>query len=121
MTTKEQIQSFLKALRESDFYIPYIYTYGGCYQLYKILKTIFPVAKPYIGVNFAHVVTMIDGIFYDINGEVKVAEPDEFLPLTDEQRKECETWSFAANNDLYLGECPVCGQPITIDRKKLIK
>jgi hypothetical protein len=53
--------------------------------------------------------------------EVKVAEPDEFLPLTDEQRKECETWSFAANNDLYLGECPVCGQPITIDRKKLIK
>ena len=120
MTDKEKILSFLKALRESDFYIPYIYTCGGCYQLYKVLKTIFPTAQPYLGVYCAHVITEIDGVFYDISGELKISD-EEFLPLTDEEEQECKTWSFAANNDLYLGECPVCGQPITIDRKKLIK
>ena len=41
---KDKILSFLKALRESDFFIEYIYTRGGCYQLYKVLKSLWPSA-----------------------------------------------------------------------------
>jgi hypothetical protein len=41
--------------------------------------------------------------------------------LTEDEEKEVATWSFAGNNELYLGHCPVCDEPITIDRTKLIK
>ena len=112
-------QKFLTALRESDFFIEGIYTHGGCFQLYKVLKTIYPSAKPY-HIGMCHVATMIEGVLYDINGIVKDGDND-FQLMTDEQIKEAEKWSFAANNDLYLGECPVCEQPIIIDREKLIK
>lgn len=116
------INDFLKTLRESDFFIRYIYTRGGCYQLYKILKVLWPEAEPFAlgkGNSMAHVATKISGLLWDIDGEVMDAD-GEFHPMTDEEIKIAETWSFAANNDLYLGDCPYCEQPIMIDRKKLL-
>lgn len=115
---KNRVLAFLKALRESDFYIEYIYTCGGCYQLYKVLKVLWPSAKPYLSVQTTHIITKIGSYYFDINGEVKVN--GNFLPLTSEKEKEAITWSFAANNELYFGHCPVCDEPITIDRNKLI-
>ena len=118
MSDKEKIISFLKALKDSDFFIEYIYTRGGCYQLYKVLKSLWPSAQPYLGVHMAHVITKIGDCYFDIHGEVKI--DGDFLPLTEEEEKEVATWSFAGNNELYLGHCPVCDEPITIDRSKLI-
>ena len=40
---------------------------GNCYQFYEILKTIFPDAEPY---ENGHVLTKIDGEFYDIRGKL---------------------------------------------------
>ena len=117
------INDFLKALRESDFFIRHIYTRGGCYKLYKILKVLWPEAEPFAlgdGNSMAHVATRISGLLWDINGEVMDGD-GEFHPMTDAEIKIAETWSFAANNDLYLGECPVCEEPIRIDRKKLLE
>ena len=71
--TCDVINNFLWALRESDFYIEHIYTRGGCYQLYKILKTLWPEAQPYAlgaGKEMAHVATRICGLLWDIDGEV---------------------------------------------------
>lgn len=119
MSDKEKILSFLKALKDSDFFIEYIYTRGGCYQLYNVLKSLWPSAQPYLGVHMAHVITKIGDCYFDIHGEVKI--DGDFLLLTEEEEKEVATWSFAGNNELYLGHCPVCDEPITIDRTKLIK
>jgi len=116
---RDKILSFLKVLKESDFFIEYIYTRGGCYQLYKVLKSLWPSAQPYLGVHMAHVITKIGDCYFDINGEVKI--DGDFLPMTDEEEREVATWSFAENNELYLGHCPVCDEPITIDRNNLIK
>ena len=114
---------FLNALKESDFYIEHIYMNGGCYQLYKILKTIFPDAKPYLNSRDVHVATLIGDSLYDINGFIGYLEDYDttFKLMRDEEMQIAEEWSFAGNNDLYLGECPVCEEPICIDRKKLIK
>lgn len=118
------INEFLKALKESDFYIESIYTHGGCYQLYKIIKTIFPEAKPYIkdANGFCHVATLIGDSLYDINGFIGYLEDYNmtFFPMTEGQKVKAEDWSFAGNNDLYFGECPVCEEPIRIDRSKLV-
>lgn len=46
-----------------------IFSEGACYQFYLILKAMYPQAVPYHDMN--HVITMIDGRFYDITGEVK--------------------------------------------------
>lgn len=119
MQRTEMVDAFLQAMRESDFYIKFIYTEGGCFQLYKILKVLFPDAEPYMLGNGTHVATMIGGKLWDIYGEVKDGDGD-FCKMTEAQMQDAEKWSFAANNDLYLGECPICGHPITIDRAKLI-
>lgn len=112
---------FLKSLKESDFFIEYIYTNGGCYQLYKILKTIFFDAEPYIILSKTHVVTKIGDKFYDINGEYINNDNADILPMNEDLQKEAEEWSFANNNDLYFGECPYCEEPVKIDRSKLGK
>lgn len=45
-----------------------VFTLGGCYRLYKVLKTAFPSAKCWYDQVDCHVYTEIDGVFYDIRG-----------------------------------------------------
>ena len=106
----KKVEDILKKLRESDVYIQHIYMLGGCYQLYLILKAIFPDhATPYISKNKDHIVTKIYGHFYDITG--KVDGSDYFL-LDESDVEMVEKWSFYKRNVLQLTECPHCGEPI---------
>jgi len=68
---KEQhkvIIKFIKVIRESFPDAPIAYTFGGCYGLYTILKAVFPGAKAYFTENVDHILTKIDGRFYDVYG-----------------------------------------------------
>ena len=64
-----------------------------------------------INKDYNHVVTLIDGVVYDINGECDI---DEYYYMSDEDIEEAETWSFASKNILSLCECPYCEEPIMI-------
>ena len=67
------IEKFISRVRDSFIGSQQVYTEGSCYHFYLILKEIFPNAQPYFDED--HIVTKIDGKFYDITGEVKeVAE-----------------------------------------------
>ena len=100
---------FITTLRDSDLYIRNIYLSGGCYQFYKVLKTIFHDSMPYINTAKDHIVTKIDGEFYDITGVVQ----GEYFPLTKEDVLMCEKWSFSKNYWLYR-ECPNCEEPVFV-------
>lgn len=50
---------------------------GGCFLMFKLLKTIFPQAYPLANPN--HVVAMIDGRAYDIDGEVNITLEDIWI------------------------------------------
>lgn len=75
-----------------------VYTMGNCYQFYEILKVVFPNAEPYE--SGGHVVTKINGEFYDIKGKMDkekyIVKPLEDYRIdglcvnkwTDERRKE---------------------------------
>lgn len=63
-----QIEKFISTIRDSFVGSQQVYTEGSCYHFYKILKQVFPTAHPYWDLN--HVLTRIDGKFYDITGEV---------------------------------------------------
>lgn len=64
------------AIRNSFKQSVNVYTEGGCYQFYKILKVAFPQAKAYYDSD--HVITEIDGKFYDITG---IVEKKTHLPV----------------------------------------
>ena len=100
-------EDFIRALRETDFYIQMIYLHGGCYSFSKFLKSVYPEAQPYINASKDHVVTIINGVFYDIRGIVY----GDFVPLSKQDAELCEKWSFSRNNWLYR-RCPNCDEEI---------
>lgn len=66
----DAVLSFIKLIREScpEWQIK-IFTEGACYQFFLILQNRFPQAVPYYDGD--HVITYIDGHYYDITGEVQ--------------------------------------------------
>lgn len=101
---------FIKTMRESDGYIQHIYTQGGCYQFYLILKVIYPQAVPYINTAKTHVAAKLFGRLVDIEGPVE--NEADYSPLQPEDLKKCEGWSFYRNMLLRVKECPNCGESI---------
>ncbi len=101
---------FIEMLRDSDQYISTIYTNGACYQFFLILKKMYPSSIPMIDEIKDHIVTMIDGIYYDING----VNDGEYYSLTDDDFNLVEKWSFSKKNMLKISECPVCEEPIVV-------
>ena len=64
------ILRFLKELKDSYVDIPKIFLYGSCFRLYKILKIVYPISKPYYSELDGHWITKIGKKYYDINGEI---------------------------------------------------
>lgn len=62
-------EDLIREIRESFTGSVRVYTEGSCYQFYRILKCVFPQAIAWYDMN--HVITEIDGEFYDITGKVK--------------------------------------------------
>lgn len=105
---------FITALRESDEYIKHIYTQGSCYRFHLLLKKLYPSAKPYISAKKDHVISLIDGVFYDINGKKAFSEGD-FIPIKKSDLKIVEKWSFAQHMLLRITYCPACDEDISDD------
>ncbi len=69
MTQHQKILNYIGLIRESHSSMVNIFTKGSCFNFYLILKQMYPQAIPYY--NMDHVITNIDGKYYDITGEVK--------------------------------------------------
>lgn len=84
----------IKRIRESYIHAVTVYTCGGCYQFYLILKEVFPQSIPWYNQITGHIYTEIDGKFYDITGELSL--PDGSFMLESENRiaEEAKTWKF---------------------------
>lgn len=104
----------IDALRKSDKYIEVIFMQGGCYQFYKVLKSIWSDAIPLMNDDQDHVITEIDGKFYDICGEVSDEESAEFMMMNAIEEELASTWSFGRNYQLKVAECPACEEPIGV-------
>lgn len=89
MHDREYIISIIEAIRNSIEGLDYAYQNGGCYQFHLILKSIFPNAVPWhtgFPEIIEHVLTEIDGRFYDITGHVSVSHIKLF-GFTDEKHE----------------------------------
>lgn len=70
------VESFIAKVRDSFIGSQQVYTEGSCYHFYLILKEVFPDAEPWY--DNEHIVTKIDGKFYDITGEIRKDELNMF-------------------------------------------
>ena len=61
------VESFIARIRDSFIGSQQVYTEGSCYHFYLILKEVFPQAECWYDQD--HVLTKIDGKYYDIVGE----------------------------------------------------
>lgn len=88
----KSILRFIKSVRESFPDAPIIYTFGGCFGFFKILKTVFPIAKTYRTKDYKHVVAKIGNRYYDIYGEcvdISSKPKYDYEKISKEQE---ETW-----------------------------
>lgn len=87
----------LTAIRYSFHDAPIVYTRGGCYGLHLILKEIYPTAVAFFDDDSKeHILTLIGGRYYDINGEYPftATTEKELIRLT---KKENEHWRTVAS------------------------
>jgi hypothetical protein len=75
------VESFIARVRQISPLMVKICTQGSCYRFYLLLKEVFPDAEAFYDMYF-HVITRIDGRYFDISGEV---EPSAIIPMSPEQ------------------------------------
>ena len=86
-------------IRESFTGAEYVYTHGSCYKLYQLLKLFYPDAKAMITEDGGHVVTEINGEYYDIHGYSTQEKLRPYSGQLDEAK--FSLWDCAL-------ECPNC-------------
>ena len=79
-------EHFLRALRNSHEHMRGVYRHGGCYELFRVLRTVWPKAQPWF--IDGHVYTKINNRWYDIDGQWKPSEAQSkrLRPLFEEGR-----------------------------------
>ena len=113
MVNRIHLGEFIESLRNTDDYIQHIYTKGGCYKFHLLLKKLYKGCTPYISQRKDHIITLHEGKYYDIYGEVSHVEG--FTKLTKEELDLVNQWSFHNHNLLRLTDCPHCEEPLTIE------
>lgn len=96
-------EEFLAALRASFGGAEAVYTEGSCWQLFKILKLLYPQANPYYDAIEGHVYAEIYGYLYDIRGfhghisdyqSRSYINDLEIIPHVDLTEDELESWIY---------------------------
>jgi len=97
MTTNDKVELFLRILKmveeRKGREAVQSYMSGNCGNLYYMLKKVFPQAEAYGMWNSLenkicrHIITKIDGNFYDIKGVREIKDPSKIKPVT---KEDCE-------------------------------
>lgn len=105
MVSSSGVIGFITLIRESFVGAETVYTTGSCYQLYRILKFVFPQANAYY--NSDHVITEINGRYYDITGEVEKTNHllmSEHYPNSSVVENKCDALKLVSEIQAVLDE-----------------
>ena len=107
--THIKIVEFLRLLRASSDVISIIFTNGGCYKLYEMLKLLSPDAEPWYDAVRCHVYTKIGDIYYDIDGYYTTKQIPKYcyqLCIEPNILKEAVTWKCGLSDIAsYIKKC----------------
>lgn len=133
-----KILRIISVIRDSRPDNEYWYTNGGCWELFKILRVIYPEAKAWY--DGQHVVTCVNGRLYDITGSVSFKMDMSMLgPLDPSTARSAHRWSidrhrmnlrikgirqvgkvnivnaFRTEDGLLYGRCVNCGKAADLE------
>lgn len=94
MSEKEkEILDFINILKDVHPVMVEIFTNGGCYEFFRLLKIHYEEAEPWYDWASGHAYVKIDNRYYDING-VHDTVPEITSPLSDEPNvlNKAHTW-----------------------------
>lgn len=92
MNKHRQILNYISTIRDGHPMMVRIFSNGSCLNFHLILKKVYPEAIPYS--NIDHIISKIDDRYYDITGEVKVKNSNEWYLFTDIYSKSGTIKSF---------------------------
>jgi len=84
ITEQQRIENIISAIRDIHSDINDICLNGSCMNFHVVLRRIFPNAEPYF--NIDHVITKINGNFYDITGKVNPKDYSKFTSFYNKKR-----------------------------------
>lgn len=86
-----------------------LYTQGGCYELFLLLREIFPDAEPWYDQVEGHVYTKIGNAYYDIKGK-RYRLNETACPMTDEPNwmKRAHRWKKSLETHPTVKEIEEC-------------
>lgn len=94
ISTKDKVVLFLDTLRNTHPDFEHIYRHGCCFELYKLLRIVFPNAEPWYDFIEGHIYTKIDKFFYDIRGKhVKISEHSSKIDLDKKLFLDAFSWN----------------------------
>lgn len=80
MSDQERLSRLLLELRKAHPDMVHLFRNGGCYQLWKIVRTVFPEAECLYSQIEGHVYIGLDGALFDIEGR-HLHRPRDLAPL----------------------------------------
>ena len=80
----------IRHLRNTRDDFGYIFTHGGCYQLYLMIKAIYPEAEAYYSHSEGHVYTWLGEFFVDITGEI--LPPNDVVKMDANLHRRARDW-----------------------------
>lgn len=89
--SKPRLSDFLHHLRQTHPDMVRIFSNGGCFQLYRMIKMFIPQAIAHYSQDAGHVYVEVEGRFYDITGEV--TPPEDAEPMSKQLRRRACRWS----------------------------
>src|SRR5574340_268857 len=89
---RDPITIFLNELREHVPDATLLFTSGGCYGLYLMIRAFYPTARPWYDPVAGHVYSEVNGTFYDIRGRVRL--PVGSVPLSTHKPKMARAWRW---------------------------
>lgn len=104
MNKHQKILNTISFIRESHSEMVNIFSRGSCLNFFCILHSIYPEAIPYF--NISHVISKIDDRYYDITGEVKNVEKQDYRLYTNWYNKKNTKRSFT---QMYKAEYKING------------
>lgn len=92
----------ISAIRESHPEMENIFLKGSCLNFFCILRAVYPQAQPWF--NIDHIITEIDGKFYDITG---VVSNEGYMPFTQMYLKKRRIVKAVSNmkKDFHKSDC----------------
>lgn len=88
---KSEILDFISLINQTSPEMRRIFTEGGCWRFFLILNEVFSDAVPWYDEITGHVVTEIEGVFYDIEG-VYGKNPENFKEIGKDSNLSFRDW-----------------------------